>query len=385
MATTGSNGAGNGASPDGASPNGADAAAAPVAIFHEHPDWFRPLFAELERRGVPYERLDAAAHRFDPSEREAPWSLVFNRASPSAYLRGHAQTTFYTLHWLRHLERLGVPVVNGSHVYGLELSKATQLDLLESLGLPYPASRVINDPAQAPAAARGLRFPVLVKANVGGSGAGIVRYDTPESLADAVAGGRVDLGVDGVALVQEAAPLRGGHITRVETLGGRYLYAIDVFPATGSFDLCPADACQTTGGVELVRGACAVDAPKTGLKVQGATPPAHIIEQVERIARAARLDVGGIEFLVDDRDGRHYFYDVNALSNFVADAPNVVGFDPWVKLVDYLLERREEGRGKGDELSQEAGASRGSSSPFPLPPSLIPQDLNAGTPADVQV
>jgi hypothetical protein len=311
----------------------------PIAVYHEHPDWFRPLFVELEKRGLPYVRLDAAAHRFDPSEREAPWSLVVNRASPSAYLRGHAQTTFYTLHWLRHLERLRVPVVNGSEVYALELSKASQLDLLESLGLPYPRAFAINNVAQAVEAARQLRYPVLIKANVGGSGAGIVRYDTPEALADAVATGSASLGVDGTALVQEAAPLRNGHITRVETLGGKYLYAINVFPASGSFDLCPADACQTTTGVELVRGACAVDAPKTGLRVEGTTPPAHIVSQVEEISRAAKLDVGGIEFLVDDRDGKHYFYDINALSNFVADAPNVIGFDPFAQLVDYLEER----------------------------------------------
>jgi hypothetical protein len=30
---------------------------------------------------------------------------------------------------------------------------------------------------------------------------------------------------------------------------------------------------------------------------------------------------------------------VNALSNFVADAPNVIGFDPFAWLVDFL-ERR---------------------------------------------
>ena len=90
-----------------------------------------------------------------------------------------------------------------------------------------------------------------------------------------------------------------------------------------------------------VRGACAIDAPKTGLRVEAATPPAEIIEQVETISRAARLDVGGIEYLVDDRDGQHYFYDVNALSNFVADAPNVIGFDPFVDLVDYLVARAE--------------------------------------------
>lgn len=311
----------------------------PIAVYHEHPDWFRPLFTELEKRGIPFDRLDAAAHLFDPSESTVPWSLVFNRASPSAYLRGHAQSTFHTLHWLRHLDRIGVPVVNGADAYTFELSKATQLDLLRQLGLPFPRARVINSATRALDAAKGFRFPVLVKANVGGSGAGIVRYDSAEALADAVAQGTVDLGVDGTALVQESAPLRDGHITRVETLGGRYLYGINVYPPQNSFDLCPADACQTTTGVELVRAACAIDAPKTGMRVEGTTPPPEIIAQVERISKAARIDVGGIEYLVDDRDGKHYFYDINALSNFVADAPNVIGFDPWVKLVDYLEAR----------------------------------------------
>jgi hypothetical protein len=311
----------------------------PIAVYHEHPDWFRPLFVELERRSLPFVRLDAAAHRYDPSEGSVPYSLVFNRASPSAYLRGHGQSTFHTLHWLKHLERIGVPVVNGSKTYGYELSKASQIDALVELGLPFPRSRVINDPSQAVEAAADLRYPVLVKANIGGSGAGITKYETAAVLEAAVAAGQVTLGVDNVALVQEAAPLRDGHITRVETLGGKFLYAINVYPATGSFDLCPADACQTTSGVELVGAACAVDAVKTGLRVEGFTPPQAIIEQVERISRFTGLDVGGIEYLVDDRDGKHYFYDINALSNFVADAPNVIGFDPWTNLVDYLETR----------------------------------------------
>jgi hypothetical protein len=354
----------------------------PIAIYHEHPDWFKPLFAELDRRGLPYVRLDASAHVFDPSEDDVPYSVVVNRASPSAYLRGHRQSTFHTLHWLRHLERIGIPVVNGSKVYSFELSKASQLDLLEELGLPYPRSRAINHPSLAVQAASGLRYPVLVKANIGGSGAGIVRYDSESVLAGAVARGEVELGVDGVALVQESAPLRDGHIVRVETLGGKYLYAIKVYPAVGSFDLCPADACQTTSGVELVGGACAVDAPKSGLRVEGYTPPAEIIAQVEAISRRAGLDIGGIEYLVDDRDGKHYFYDVNALSNFVADPENVVGFNPWIQFVDYLV--GEGGKGKRDggtaarrerKTSVPSSSPRESvlASPIPHPSSPIPQ------------
>src|SRR2546423_11107610 len=157
----------------------------PIAIYYEHPDWFRPLFAELDRRGVRYDRVDAAAHSYDPAETNSPYSLVFNRASPSAYLRGHGQVTFHTQSWLRHLERIGVPVVNGSACYEMETSKALQLDILSELGLPYPKARVINNALLAPDAARGLRFPIVVKPNIGGSGAGITRFDSPAMLDEA--------------------------------------------------------------------------------------------------------------------------------------------------------------------------------------------------------
>lgn len=310
-----------------------------LAIYHEHPDWFRPLFAELERREVRYVRLAAGEHVYDPSETHVPYDVVFNRASPSAYTRGHLGSIFGTFTWLKHLEHLGVPVVNGSRIYEHEISKARQLMALQELGIAYPRARVITGPAAAVPASHGLRFPVVVKANVGGSGAGITRFDSDAALADAVARGSLDLGVDGTALVQELAPLRGGHIVRVEVLGGRYLYAIRVFPEAGSFDLCPADACQTQDGRELIRSACAVDAPKRGLKVEGYAPSAAIIADIERIARHTGLDVGGIEYLTDDRDGRVCVYDINALSNFVADARNVVGFDPFERLVDYLIAR----------------------------------------------
>jgi glutathione synthase/RimK-type ligase-like ATP-grasp enzyme len=311
----------------------------PIAIYHEHPDWFRPLFTELDRRGVPYVRLNAAAHLFDPSETSVPYSLVFNRASPSAYLRGHSQTTFYTLQWLRHLERLGVPVVNGTAAYAMDTSKALQLDALAALGLPFPRTRIANSGATVVEGARGLRYPILVKANIGGSGAGITRFDDEMGVLTAAEEATLDFGVDGVALVQELAPLRGGHITRIEVLGGRFLYAINVYPAADSYNLCPADVCQTTDGRALTRSACALDAPKNGMRVERATPTPAVIAEVERIAEHVGLDVGGIEMLVDERDGRHYYYDVNALSNFVADARNVVGFDPHERLVNYLLDR----------------------------------------------
>lgn len=306
----------------------------PIAIFYEHPEWFKPLFAELDRRGTPYVRLHADEHVFDPAETPA-WSLVFNRMSPSAYLRGRGDAIFYTQAFLAHLERRGIRVVNGTEAFGNEISKAAQLALIESLGLPYPRARVIHRGAQAPAAAEGLRWPIAVKPNIGGSGAGVRKFETAQALQEAADAG-LDLGIDSTGLVQEFIPQEESRITRVEVLGGKYLYGIRIYTPGTSFDLCPADVCQRVDGAELDAQVCAVDAPKRGLRVEGYDPPRPVIEAVERILAAAGIEVGGIEYMIDSRDGQLYYYDVNALSNFVADAPNVIGFDPFVRLADWL-------------------------------------------------
>jgi len=310
----------------------------PIAIYYEHPHWFKPLFAELERRGTPFVQINAAQHHFDPAHLngESGYGLLFNRMSPSAYRRGHGQGIFYTLYYLAHLEQRGKRVVNGQKAFRYETSKALQLSLLESLGLPYPKSRVINSPNDAVAASDGLRFPIVVKPNIGGSGAGVTKFHTREQLQEAAAAGQLDLGLDTTALVQEFIPARGGHIVRVEVVGHKFLYAIKVHLTGETFDLCPADICKTTGGQDLQRAACPLDAPKTGLRVEGYVPPDEITHAVERIMTAANIEVGGVEYIIDDRDGQLYFYDINALSNFVADGPKVVGFDPFVRLVDYL-------------------------------------------------
>ena len=40
--------------------------------------------------------------------------------------------------------------------------------------------------------------------------------------------------------------------------------------------------------------------------------------------------------MIDDRDGHRVYYDINTLSNFVADAPRVIGFNPHKNVVDFL-------------------------------------------------
>jgi hypothetical protein len=311
-----------------------------IAVFYEHPEWFKPLFAELDRRGVACDRLLAHEHRYDPTEGRCPYDLIVNRMSPSAYTRGHSQAILYTLQYMAHLKEIGANVLHGYDTYVYEFSKARQIGLLHRLGLRHPRARVINHASQAPAAADGLIFPVILKPNIGGSGAKIVRFDTPEALRATALAGTMDLGIDGTALVQEYLPAEGNSIVRVEVLNGTFLYAIRLFLTADEFNLCPADYCRIpANGARPETAGLADGVSGRGVPVEGYSPAPHIIQDVLRITKAAQIEVGGVEYLVNSRDGQVYYYDINALSNFVADAPRVVGFDPFPRLVDFLLQR----------------------------------------------
>ncbi|MBI4608128.1 MAG: hypothetical protein HY726_03875 [Candidatus Rokubacteria bacterium] len=312
----------------------------PIAILDEHPEWSTRLIAELALRQVLFEKIEHHAHAFSPSDREPRYSVIVNRTSPSSHTRGHGPVLFYAEPLLAYYESLGIPVINPVAAYRVEKSKALQALLFERLGLRYPKAVVVSQPAQIPKVVDGFRFPVLVKPNVGGSGAGILRADSREALEEALGQG-LTLGPDGVALVQEYVEPEDGAIVRIEVMGGEYLYAIRIIrEGLATFNLCPADLCQieaqARGSSDL--SACPADATqRPGLSVTRWDPPAWAIEAAIALADAAAIDVGGIEYLVGRQDGEIYFYDVNATSNFVANAPAVVGFDPTARFVDYIL------------------------------------------------
>jgi hypothetical protein len=298
-------------------------AAPDLAVVYEHPAWFQPLFAALDRHGVNWTAISAGDHGFDPGGSPPPAPVIFNRIAMSAPQRESEHPIFYAQALFDHWAAAGARVVNGAALT-LDASKARQLSLIRRLGLQTPETRVVHRPADLVRAAAALPFPLLVKADIGGAGAGIVRYDAPEQLAEAVAAGSTPRSVNNVLLLQAYVPPRDGRIIRVETLAGRFLYALAVETTGESFDLCPADACLVQPG----RNAAAMTA---------FTPSPEVIAAVERIAQAAQLDVGGVEYLVDDRDGTLRFYDVNALSNFVANPVQVLGYDPHDRLVEHLL------------------------------------------------
>src|SRR5437764_1021347 len=71
------------------------ASAKPLAILYEHPSWFAPLFAALERRGIGYEAIQLAGHSFDPASSDPPAPLILSRVAQSGFLREPEHPIFY--------------------------------------------------------------------------------------------------------------------------------------------------------------------------------------------------------------------------------------------------------------------------------------------------
>jgi len=307
-----------------------------LIVLHEHPEWQKPLFAALRRRGVSFEPFDVTRAAFSNVEPlRAP--LYFNQASPSAYVRGNTRAVPLALAYMRSLELLGARVLNGANVFALELSKSAQATLLRTLGIDCPRSITFNDARALQAYAPEIRWPALLKPDQGGSGARIQVVDSLEQV-EAIFARDPDVWLpDNLFLLQEYLPQdpeRG--ITRLEFLGGELLYAMRVV-THGRFNLCPSPVCNPD---DDSAGACELpaEAPVSAPPVEFypfPEVPADAVDTARRIARAAGLDVGGIEYL-ETLDGRRVFYDINANSNLRPSVAAAFGFDPFERVVDFL-------------------------------------------------
>jgi glutathione synthase/RimK-type ligase-like ATP-grasp enzyme len=314
--------------------------AADLIVIHEHPEWQKPLFAALERRGVRFAPFDVTHAAFSNAEPpEAP--LYFNQASPSAYLRGHTRAVPLALAYMRSLSLRGARVLNGADVFALELSKSAQATLLKTLGIDCPFSITFNDVGALRRSAGGLRWPAMLKPDQGGSGA---RMQVVESLEHLEAVFEADPTIwlpDNLFLLQEFLTHDTDQgIVRLEFLGGELLYAMRV-KTHGRFNLCPSPVCNPDEG----SGICALPAEPVAAPPVEFSPypdvPVEAVATAKLIVRAAKLDVGGIEYLETD-DGRRVFYDINANSNLRPSVAAAFGLDPFERVVDYLVAQLQE-------------------------------------------
>ena len=307
-----------------------------LIVLYEHPEWHEPLFAALQERRVSFEAFDVKQAAFGNTEPpRAP--LYFSQASPSAYLRGHTRAVPFALAFMRSLERQGARVLNGADVFALELSKSAQATLLRTLGIDCPHSITFNDPDALRPYADRLQWPALLKPDQGGSGA---RIQVVESLAHVDALFRADPSIwlpDNLFLLQEYLPHDPDQgIVRLEFVGGELLYAMRV-KTHGRFNLCPSPVCNPDegGGICAVPPAHENPAPPVEFLAYRDVPD-EAVRTARRIVQAARIDVGGIEYL-ETFDGRRVFYDINANSNLRPSVAAAWGFDPFERVVDFLV------------------------------------------------
>lgn len=275
-----------------------------IHILYENREWTAPLLMELDQRELPNQGWDLTQGHFDMS-RPPPPGVYYSRMSASAHSRGHSFAPEYADALIQWLEGHGRRVINGSRAVRLELSKVAQYAALQALGIAIPRTCPAHGRESAISAAETFAAPFISKHNRGGKGLGVHLHDDVNALIAWFDGPDYEAPVDGILLLQEYIQAPEPYITRLEFVGGEFLYAVRVDTRDG-FQLCPADA-------------CAVD-PAQGAMFQIVEDfSSPLIEAYGQFLRMNHIQIAGIEFIVDGA-GRALTYDINTNTNYSSEA-----------------------------------------------------------------
>jgi glutathione synthase/RimK-type ligase-like ATP-grasp enzyme len=267
-----------------------------VYVLHENPDWYPPIEAALRAAGVPHQEWLLGEGTLDLGDVPPP-GVFWSRMSASSHTRGHPFAKDHTRAVLSWLEAHGRRVVNGRQVLELEMSKAAQLAALRAAGIEVPRTVVVAGRQQLAAGVGAMPVPFICKPNQGGKGLGVRRFDAHAEFVGYLSGAGFEPPADGIMLLQEYVQAAAPFITRVEIVGGEFVYAITADTAAGSFELCPAEACAA-GGFALRE------------RIDPRIPAGYL-----EFARRHGIEIAGFEF-IETADGRCVTYDVNTTTNY---------------------------------------------------------------------
>ena len=281
-----------------------------IYVIHENEAWVEPLRAAFSELSLPFEEwfLDKGVLDFSS---EPPRGVFYNRMSASSHTRDHRYAAEYTSCVLPWLELHGRRVVNGSRALRLEINKIVQYAELEKHGIRTPRTLAAVGRDAIIEAARKMKGYFITKHNRAGKGLGVRLFHSAEALENYVRSPVFEDSVDGVTLVQEYIKAPEPFITRVEFVGGKFLYAVKVDTTLG-FELCPADVCEVGDAMCPVGEKPSAQAPRFQV-LEGFDDP--IIEKYERLLAANDAEVAGVEFIRDER-GVLYTYDINTNTNY---------------------------------------------------------------------
>ena len=300
-----------------------------IHVIHENDAWVEPLRAAFAERHLPYEEWFLSEGMVDLAA-TPPEGVFYNRMSASSHTRGHRYAPELTAAVLAWLQSHGRRVVNDGRALALEISKVAQYEALRAHGIRTPRTLAAVGAGQILAAARNLPAPFITKHNRAGKGLGVRLFQSVDALEAYVRGPAFEPSVDGITLLQRYIRSPQPVITRVEFVGGRFLYAVEVDTSLG-FELCPADVCQV-GDAFCPVGESAPAAPRFRI-LEGFADP--IVDRYQRFIAANGIGIAGIEFVTDEK-GVQYTYDVNTNTNYNGPAEAAAGRYGMRAIADYL-------------------------------------------------
>lgn len=293
-----------------------------IYVIHENSEWVVPLRTAFAELNLPFEEwfLDQGALDFSTPP---PVGVFYNRMSASSHTRGHRYAPEYTSTVLAWLDSHGRRVVNNSRALQLEINKIAQYAALRNFGIRTPRTFAAVGKENIISAAAQFEGSFITKHNRAGKGLGVRLFQSQAALRDYVNGSEFDDSVDGITLIQEYVRAPAPFITRVEFIGGEFLYAVQVDTSLG-FELCPADVC------EIGDAACPVGTTQIATTPSKATPRFRILPEFnhpilsayKKFIAANGIEVAGIEFITDTK-GELYTYDVNTNTNYNSAAEAV--------------------------------------------------------------
>ena len=238
-----------------------------------------------------------------------------NRISPSSHTRGHVHTVELARQLLFWLESHGCRVINGLSAFELEMSKLRQDLVLRRHGIRTPRTVLAVGREHLRAAAASFDGPFITKHDQGGKGLGIRLFRDPAELEEHLDDGSFDAGPGARMILQQYIPAPEPFITRVEIVGGRFVFAMRSSTA-GGFELCPSDACNPMPSNR--RSLCPGAGGTGGADLFSPSPIAAgdpLVRKYIRLCIEEGIEIAGIEF-VEDARGNRYTYDINGTTNY---------------------------------------------------------------------
>ena len=256
-------------------------------IYRDDATQLRPEAYEVHRLVEEAKKEGIDLEVFKPEQfdlivtREDDRSILINsekRELPDFVIpRMGSGTTYFTLAILRHMERLGIYVLNGPESIEIVKDKLYSHQILAENNLPVPKTMLVKFPVNIDLVEKNLGFPVVVKTLSGSQGSGVFLAENKGTFDDLMQLIEATNKTANIILQEFIAASRGIDL-RVFTIGGR---AIACFKRTNK-----------AGGF------------KANFSAGGDVEKFEITPEIEWLATQTsnilNLDMAGIDLLFDD-------------------------------------------------------------------------------------